>query len=158
MKKFHKKYKSAILLSFVGLLFSACNHYEVGDYYHKGDLSGVIITLNEEGMPSLLLSLGEAKDLNADSALAWSANYDDGSWRLPDKREMTLINNYKSLLNATLQRKEAPQLFGSNTYYWTSTPCSESHTYACGPMGVKCYFRSNHSPLYRARAVRSIDN
>ena len=151
------KFKLSILLLVATLVATACNRYEVGDYYRKGDVSGLVLTLDEEGQPVLIVSLDEARDLDADSAKVWCAAYADGSWRLPDKREMQLIYKYRSLLNATLQRREQPQMMGSNTYYWTATDCSESHVYACGPLGVKCYFRTNHSPLYRVRAVRTIE-
>ena len=150
------KYRIARLIGLLTML-TACGHYEVGDYYRKGALKGLVLELDDEGRPALVLSLDEATDLDADSANAWCRGYDDGSWRLPDKREMTQIKKYRSLLNQTLGRK-GEQLLGTNIFYWTSTPCSETHIYARGPLGIKCYFRSNHSAQYRCRAVRTIDN
>lgn len=152
-----KNYRLLILSALVALALTSCRGYEVGDYYSRDDVSGLVLKVDDEGAPLMLLSMDEVADLDADSALLWGSTYDGGGWRLPNKEEMAYINKYRSLVNATLARRQEPQMMGPNTYYWTATPCSETHVFACGPLGLKCFFRTNHSPLYRARAVRYLD-
>ena len=134
---------------------AACNRaYEPGDYYGK-EAEGIVLAVDTEGNATMLLSLDEAKDLDADSAAKWAASLGEG-WYLPTKEEMALLKKYKSLVNITLERKKLPALLAVHTFYWSSTPCSDSHQYALGPDGVRCYFKTNASPYYRARAVKKL--
>ena len=143
----------------IAFLMAACNgHYEVGDYYRDGDVEGIVMEADEQGNPLMLLSLEEASNLDADSAAVWASKLGDGRWRLPDKKEMESLRINRSLLNMTLERKGLPLFLMPSTFYWTSQPCSETHMYACGPYGVQCYFRTNKSVHYRARAVKMTVN
>ena len=110
-----------------------------------------------DGNPVLLLSMEEERGYDADSAQQWSASLADG-WHLPDKEEMEQVRKYRSLLNSTLVRKGAPKVLEGHTFYWTATRCSETHFYACGPDGIRCYFHTTSSPLYRIRAVKRLDD
>ena len=143
-----------LLISLLTLM--SCNRrYEPGDYYSK-DVSGIVLAADAEGNAMLLLSLEEAKDIVADSAALWAETLGDGLWRLPTKEDMSIIKKYKSLINKTLEYKKQPTVLSGHTFYWTATPCSESHTYACGPDGINCYFKTNATPHYRARAVKDL--
>lgn len=146
-----------ILLLISVLIFAGCDSkYELGDYYKSGDTKGIVVQVDAEGNPLLILSLFEAENVDADSAQNWVATLEGEGWQLPDKGEMEQINKYKSLINKTLERKGMPTILKNHTFYWTATPCSESHTYACGPDGTRCYFNQNASPLYRSRAVKKL--
>ncbi len=123
--------------------------YETGDYYSVNGVKGVVVTATDNAL--LVVSLDEARGLNADSALAWGDGPEE--WHLPSKTEIEQLWRFRSAINQTLERKGMGRIFGSHTFYWSSTECSPSHVYACGPDGVKCYFRSNKSHLYRARKV-----
>ena len=139
------------------MAFAGCNGvYEPGDYYRGDGYDAVVVTVDADNKPTLLLSLDEANTLNADSAMRWAETLDDG-WRLPNKDEIAQIYRVKTLVNKTLERKGKPTVLTNFTYYWSSTPCSESHFYACGPDGVGCYYSENASSSYRARAVRSVE-
>ena len=136
---------------------AACNRaYEPGDYYGK-EAEGIVLAADSEGNATMLVSLVEAKDLDADSAAKWAASLGEG-WYLPSKEEMALLKKYKSLANITLDYKKMPPMLTGHTFYWTSTPCSGSHHYALGPDGIRCYFKTNASPCYRARAVKRLDS
>lgn len=147
-----------ILLTFSLLVFAGCNgKYEMGDFYKDNDTKGIVVQVDGDGRAVLVLSLDEAVNINADSAFIWAEQFDGGDWHLPTKEEMTTIRKYKNLVNSTLERKGYNTILTNHTFYWTGTPCSESHTYACGPDGIKCYFNQNLSSCYRARAVKRID-
>lgn len=132
--------------------------YEPGDYYKSGGISGIVVDVDADGNAKLLMSLEEVQDIDADSASKWAAQLGDGSWRLPTKDEMGKVRKYRALINKTLEHKKLPAVLSGHTFYWTATPCSKSHTYACGPDGIRCYFSTNASPFYRARGVRSVEN
>ena len=150
-----KKYRN-ICLIFILRAFACCNrHYEPGDYYNKED-KGIVLAVDAEGNAVLLMSLEEAKDIDVDSAAKWALTVGDGNWQLPTKDEMTILKKYKSLVNKTLEYKKQPTVLTGHTFYWTSSPCSETHFYACGPDGIKCFFKTNASPHYRARAVKNL--
>lgn len=152
-----KNIKLAILICFSTLMLflqSCGREYSVGDIYSDGDVKGVVLRVDDSNSPLLLLSLDEISGIDADSANVWASSLGDGEWRLADRQEMEIVRKYRALINNTFERKSYPKVLEGNTYYWTSTPCSESHVYACGPDGVRCYFKSNNTKLYRARAVR----
>lgn len=139
------------------LVLAGCSKgYELGDFYSNGDLKGIVVAADADSQPSLILSLDEVTGLDADSAAQWAASLYDGSWRLPTKDEIEVVKKYKYLINKTLQRKKMPPVMMGHSFYWTSSPCSESHTYASGPDGTRCYFNSNASPHYCVRAVKEI--
>ncbi|MBP5189807.1 MAG: hypothetical protein J6031_02700 [Bacteroidales bacterium] len=129
--------------------------YEPGDLYRDGENKGIVIDTDDAGNVKLIMSLDEISGIDADSATKWATSTGNG-WRLPTKNEIEKIRKYKALSNKTLNRKKMPPVLSGHTFYWTSTPCSESHTYACGPDGTKCYFSTNASVQYRARAVKEI--
>jgi len=134
----------------LSLAFSSCKRsYRVGDLYHQ---QGIVVSVDADGQPTMLLSLDEQRNLDADSALRWAATLDAG-WSLPTKEQWELVRKQRILLNRTLDDKHLPAVVRGHTFYWSSSACSPSHTYACGPDGVRCYFRTNRSDLYRARAI-----
>lgn len=151
-----------IVYVLIGLsVLTACSGYEVGDWYNHDGNKGVVLKVDEAGQPTLLLAPEEAVDLTADSALLWAAQLDADSQAevsLPSKEEMEWLRGYRSVVNKTLNAKGKPTVLEGHTFYWTSTPCSESHYYAHGPDGVRCYFRGNQSSCYRARAVIRLNN
>lgn len=139
------------------LILSGCSgKYEIGDYYKNGDTKGIVI--KNESDVLMVMSIDEAVNIDADSAARWASSYDGEGWSLPNKAMMGQIKKYKSVINKTLERKGLPTILTNNTFYWTETACSESHTYACGPDGIQCYFNQNSSPYYRARAVKIMNN
>ena len=144
-----------LLLSIAAMLtISACSRsYMPGDFYSEGGLKGIVVTADEQGKPTLLLAPEETKGVTAAEAKEWVESYGDGGWHLPTKEEMEQVKKYKTLINKTLEQKKQPVVLTNHTFYWTSTPCSESHTYACGPDGLHCYFSTNNSPYYRGRGV-----
>ena len=144
------------IIMFAAFCVGCTNGWQQGDFYKKNGSKGIVVAVDDAGNATLVLSLDECSNIDADSANRWAQGYDDGSWRLPSKDEMAQIKKYKSLINKTLQYKNEASVLTGHTFYWTSTPCSESHTYACGPDGVRCYFNTNASPHYRARAVKNI--
>lgn len=144
------------LLLLGSLLTAACRGAEPGDIYNCDGVKSVIVAVNANGNPSMVMSLDEAINIDADSALAWSLHVGDG-WHLPSKAEMEIVRKNRSLINRGLELKKLSVVLRNNTYYWTSTPCSDSHVYACGPDGLKCYFRSNASHCYRARTVKVLE-
>lgn len=151
--------KKKIISIVIGtLLMAGCaRNYEPGDYYSGEGYDAVVVTVDAENQPLMLMSLDEASSLSADSAMRWVETLGEG-WRLPDKNELSKMERVRSLINNTLQKKGLPKVFVDFTYFWSSTPCSESHTYACGPDGLNCYFSENASSSYRARGVRNINN
>lgn len=140
------------------LVLAGCGKYEIGDLYKDGDTRGVVVQTDNEGNALMVMSIDEAVDIDADSAARWVETLVGEGWHLPEKGEMAQIKKYKSLLNKTLERKGFSTILTNHTFYWTATPCSESHTYACGPDGIQCYFNQNASPFYRARGVKMIEN
>lgn len=144
------------ILGFALTLGGCSGGYELGDYYHAGGEKGIVLAVDDGGKVTMLMSVDEAHDLDSDSAMKWASNYADGSWHLPSKEEMAVIKKYKSLMNITIGHKKLQPVMAGHTFYWTSTPCSESHTFACGPDGIRCYFNTNTSPFYRARAVKTL--
>ena len=139
---------------FVIASFTSCTDvYEPGDYYRGDGFEGVVVSVDADNNPLLLLSIDEARSLSADSAILWAETLGEG-WRLPDKRELAQIDRGITLINKTSESKRKPKILVDFTYYWSSTPCSESHFYACGPDGVGCFFNENNGSSYRARAVR----
>lgn len=135
----------------------ACGRsYEPGDLYSCDSVNGIVLQTNENGAPTMLLSIEEASNINADAALQWAESLGNG-WHLPDNEEMKIIKKYKSLINITAEREKISPVLTNHTFYWTSTPCSESHVNAFGPNGLRCYFRTNASPYYRARAVTAVE-
>ena len=146
---------SVVILMFS--LWGCSSRYELGDYYSKEGIKGVVIAVDHDGNATMLLSLFEIANLDSDSAARWAATLDEG-WRLPTADEMKIVRKYKSLLNITLRKHNEPTVLTNHTFYWTSTPAEKSHVFACGPDGVKGYFYTNMSPNYRVRAVREIDN
>lgn len=151
------KNKSILAIAFV-MLFCACGSdkgYKAGDFYDEGGVEAVVVTADSTGVATMLMSVAEAKDIDADSAKLWASSLGEG-WTLPTSEEMNLLYRNRSYINETLEGKKLPTLFGLNTYYWTSTPCSESHVNARGPDGIKCYLASGHSACYRARAVKKL--
>ena len=151
-----------LLLFVVSFFFTGCSgEQRVGDLYKDGDIKGIVVSVNSEGHPTMILSLDEAVALNADSAVVWASNLqtvNGTKWTLPTKEEMILLRKYRSLINNTLRDKKLPLFLENGTFYWTSTPCSESHCNACGPDGVRCYFKMNDTYSYRARGVMRIEN
>lgn len=148
-----------ILLTFSLMVFAGCSgKYEIGDLYKDKDTKGIVVKVDGDGRAQLVMSLDEAVNIDADSAFIWAEQFDGGGWHLPTKEDMATIRKYKNLINSTLERKGYNTILTNHTFYWTGTPCSESHTYACGPDGIKCYFSQNASSNYRARAVKRIDN
>ncbi len=148
-----------ILLTFSLLVFAGCNgKYEMGDFYNDKDTKGIVVQVDNDGRAMLVMSLDEAVDIDVDSAARWAGQIDGNDWRLPTKEEMNAVRKYKNVINSTLERKGCPTILTNHTFYWTGTPCSESHTFACGPDGIKCYFNQNHSSCYRARAVKRIED
>lgn len=147
---------SKLCLAISMLLLAACSSYEVGDYYSKDNVKGIVLAVDAEGTPTMLLSVDEAANLDVDSAARWVASLGDTAWHMPSKDEMAIARKSRSLINITLDHKGLPAFLKNHTFYWTSTPCSESHSYACGPYGLQCYFNSNKSTHYRARAVRNL--
>lgn len=139
------------------LLVGCSGIYEPGDMYKGDGFEGIVVTVDEDNQPLMVMSLEEASSLTADSALRWAEGLGEG-WRLPTKKEIAQIERVRSLINNTLKRKKLSTVFTDFTYYWSSTTCSESHCYACGPDGVGCYFKENDDPSYRARGVRGIEN
>jgi hypothetical protein len=148
--------KWMLCLAVSALILTGCSSsYAPGDYYSsKGD-KGIVLQADAEGNATLILSLDEASNLASDSAILWAASLGQG-WSLPSKDQMTLARKYRSLINICLRNHKQPEFLTGHTFYWTATPCSQSHVYACGPEGVRCYFKSNTSPYYRARAVKSL--
>lgn len=138
------------------LLIGCTRHYEPGDYYSRNDVKGIVLQADAEGNATLLLSIDEASDITSDSALRWTATLGDTAWKLPTKEQMAVARKHRSLINITLRNKNLPTFLTDHTFYWTATPCSPSHVYACGPDGLRCYYHSNQSPYYRARAVRKM--
>ena len=150
------KYKIIYYFLIGSLLAVSCRGTEPGDLYKCDGVKCVVVTVDGNGNPSLVMSLDEAVNIDADSALLWSTQVGDG-WHLPSKAEMELVKKNKSMINRGLEYKKMPVVLRNNTYYWTSTPCSETHVYACGPDGLRCYFRTNASHCYRARTVKVIN-
>lgn len=136
---------------------SSCRRgYEPGDIIKVDGRRCVVADVDSDKHPVLLLSLEEASDLDADSAARWASTVmGDTNWHLPTREEMERVRKYKSMINMALEKKGEPTILRNHTFYWTSTQCSESHTYACGPIGLQCYFKTNHSTNYRARAVKA---
>jgi len=151
----HKLSNIALCLVLLSAFAGCSRHYEVGDYFKKGSLAGVVVDVTPEG-GILLLSLDEACALDADSAAVWASSFGDAGWHLPDKEEMQQIRRHRSLINQTLENRGLGKILTNHTFYWTSTACSASHFFACGPDGIHCYFSTNNGSLYRARAVRTI--
>lgn len=146
---------------FISLLIpffiTACSGtYQSGDMYKCDGRQCIVVSVNADGSPAMCVSLEEGEGMDAISAAVWAVLGE--GWRLPTKEEIAVVRKYRSAINATLSKKGLPLLMENNTYYWTSTPCSESHTYACGPDGVRCYFSTNDGPAYRVRAVKIISN
>ena len=154
--------KRALVLFAMAAFLTGCDGGQrVGDIYKNGDIKGIVVSVNSEGQPTMILSTDEAVALNADSALIWASKLqsDNGTeWTLPTKEEMVLLKKYKSLINNTLRNNKLPLFLENGTFYWTSTPCSESHCNACGPDGVRCYFKKNDTYSYRARGVMRIES
>ena len=141
----------------LAMLFASCNGKKVtGDIVKIDGTKAIVVSTDDNGQPTMLLSVQEAANLDDDSAVRWVATIDGEGWHLPDKSEMQLIKKYKAMINISLRKNGLPTILANDALYWTSTPCSESHTYACGPQGVKCYFSTNASPYYRARAVKTV--
>ena len=151
------KLKKIIFLLIIAAMASCTGVYQPGDYYGGDGVEGVVVTVDSENNPLLLLSFDEASSLSADSAKRWATTVGEG-WRLPTREEIAQINRVKTLINKTLDRKKKPKIFMDFTYYWSSTPCSETHSYACGPDGVKCYYSENDGSSYKARAVKIIES
>lgn len=155
------KSNSKLFLFFVliSLVLTACQDtYSVGDYYNVDGDKGVVIAVDEAGVATQILSLNEASNLNVDSALVWAAALGEG-WKLIGNDQLETLSKNKIVVNETLKRKKAPSVLDMNTWYWSSVPCgdndeSASHYFAFGPDGLRCYFRENASPLYRARAIK----
>ena len=147
------RYRCLICVLSLSLFLQGCSiSYECGDMFKVDGKQSVVVQVDDAGMPLMLLSLDEAVDIDADSAARWATSLGEG-WSLPTKEEMEYLKKYKSLINIKLEKKGESPFLKNQTFYWTSTDCSESHTYACGPQGIKCYFNTNSSHLYRARAV-----
>lgn len=146
-----------LLLFSIATMVGCQGIYEPGDYYRGDSFEGIVVSVDAENNPLLLLSLDEASSLNADSAVHWAESLGEGWW-LPDRKEIAQVDRVKTLINKTLEIKHLPKVLENFTYYWSSTPCSESHFYACGPDGVGCYYCENDGSSYRARAVRKIEN
>ena len=149
--------KTILLLLSLALFASCSSVYMPGDFYSGDGFEGIVVTVDDDNNPLMLLSFDEANSLSADSAICWAESMGDG-WRLPDKNELAQIDRVKSLINNSLENKKKPKILVDFTYYWSSTPCSESHFYACGPDGVGCFFCENNGSSYTARAVRIIHN
>ena len=149
------KLSKIILLLAIAALASCTRVYEPGDYYKGDGFEGIVVTVDANNSPMLLLSFEEAHSLAADSAEYWAEQIGEG-WRLPQKGELAQIYRVKTLINRTLEKKKKKLILNDFTYYWSSTPCSETHCYACGPDGVGCYYKENDGSSYRARAVRLI--
>lgn len=151
--------KWMLCLAVSALLLTGCGrHYEPGDYYSRNGVKGIVLQTDTEDNATLLLSIDEAVDIDADSALRWTATLGDTAWKLPTKEQMAVARKHRSLINITLRNKNLPTILTDHTFYWTATPCSGTHVFACGPDGLRCYFKSNHSSFYRARAVRKLEN
>lgn len=146
--------KWMLCLAVSALIITGCSSsYAPGDYYNNKDDKGIVLQADAEGNATLILSLAESSNLNSDSALLWAASLGQG-WSLPSKEQLALARKYRSLINISLRNHKQSEFLTGHTFYWSATPCSESHVYACGPEGVRCYFKSNASPYYRARAVK----
>lgn len=127
--------------------------YTVGDLYRSNEGNGIVVTTDSTGAAQLILSVDEIADRAWDSAMALQDTAAQG-WRLPTSEEMKTLYAARIALNEALTDRDMPKIFGSRTWYWTSTPCSETHAYAWGPDGLKCYYKENSSPLYRVRMVK----
>ena len=149
--------KNILLLGLTTLIFIGCEHgYAPGDILKIDGTKGVVVEVSPDKKPLLLMSLDEIENVDADSAYRWASSFSDTSWHLPSKREMERVKKFKTLININLEKKGEKPILKYHTFYWTQTPCSESHTYACGPEGIGCYFSTNYSPYYRARAVKTL--
>ena len=140
-----------VFLCFISLAaLTACGGgYKVGDMYKR---QGVVVAVDGQGMPTMLLALDEQANLDADSAQRWAATLEQG-WQLPSHDQWEQIRKQRTLINRTLADKGLPLVAKGQTYYWSSTPCSATHYYACSPDGIRCFFHSNKSNSYRCRAV-----
>lgn len=155
MKK--RNYLYGLVLLFA---FTACQRQaEVGDYYHKNGDKGIVLTLNTAGEVEKILSLQEAKNICADSALLWAEQAGEG-WNLTTPDDLKIMATHKVAINETLKQKNQPPIMEMNTWYWSNEPCNEKrlHFMAYGPNGLKAYYHENASPLYRARLVKEINN
>lgn len=155
-----------ILVALLALGLAACQReVAVGDIYRDGSLKGIVVELDSEGHPTMLLSLEEASGLCADTALMWAdalnQNGEEVQWVLPDYEQMNIVAQHKVEINAAAASRGEAKVLPNRSWYWTSTPCANefcpscpvTHVYALGPDGLRCYFKENHSALYRARAV-----
>lgn len=139
------------------LLLSVCGrNYVTGDFYRADGICGIVVDCDDTHGTLLLLTIDEQSDLDADSAKRWASALNPDGWHLPTREEMEKVRRHRSAINNTLERKGFAKVVDGHTFYWTSTECSDSHVFACGPNGMQCYYRSNHSTLYRARGVREI--
>ena len=136
---------------------TACsNDAHVGGMYSKGQVKGIILDVSDDGVPSLVLSIDEISGIDADSAARWAAGYSDGGWRLPTVDEARLIEKNRYVINGYIEKRGLKVIGNEGNFYWTGTDCSKTHVNALGPYGVRCYFRTNSSNSYRARAVRQL--
>lgn len=146
----------ALIALCVACLVSCDRSHLPGDIIVDNGTKCIVIESDDNGNAVLVMSLDEVVDINADSAVVWAKEHGGEGWHLPNKQEIEKMKKYRSVINQTLEKKNLPKILVNHTFYWSSTECSPSHVYACGPNGVRCYFRSNQSYLYRARAVKSL--
>lgn len=164
-----KKYSYFAVLLVVAALSSCSKTTEVGDIYRQDGIEGIVLHVDTLGVPTHLLSIEEAVDLDQDSAIVWAASLNGTSgnhqWVLPDSEQMQLLASHKSELNASLSQRGESSVLANGTWYWTSSRCENSfcptspvtHGWAYGPDGLRTYFKENHSPRYRARAVMVLE-
>lgn len=163
-------YTTKILLtcSLVLLMASCGRRYDVGDYYRSGTVSGVVVQLDDEGMPSLVLSLADTAHLNAEAALRWAETLQPaGQWRLPTIEEWKQMARNKAKINATLGKQRSAAIVAADTWYWSCTGADgqriassavPTRVYAYGPLQAQVYFYDNASPRYVARAVCPVNS
>ena len=142
------KSNKGLILGFVlaCLAMVACSPCEVGDWYRDGDLQGVVLQLNDDNEPTLLLLADEIRDVNADSALAWAAALDaqaSYSCALPTKEEVELIRKYKMLISVSCYTHGISCMHTS--FIWRVRFCVDIYLYVLlvldceGEEGLACY-------------------
>ena len=121
----HKnKTKNSLLLALMAaccLIASACSDsYETGDKYNTSDYEGIVVQVDDEGNPLMIISMVEASNINADSAARWAEGLNEGKensqWHLPSAEEMTVVKRAKAMINKSLENKKMSPILENHTF------------------------------------------
>lgn len=142
----------------VSKIITYAGSLEVGDILSEYG-EGVVFWISKVGTEAKIISTNEIAGETWSESLSWCQNYGDGSWNLPSREDLTLVQKASSIINDAATSHNLQKLDMGNIRYWSSTEYSEFRDDFVYQErmndGLGSYERKS-STQNRARAIKTI--